>query len=439
MSDQSGSGWSHHTVVIDAVGEDLARVRKGMVEAAAAADATGVPVSWALDVRAARNSATWLNERRESRRAADPSSRDEDIILWLDVQNWLGESVEATDARSAAEGMVRQKEDLRARVQAERDRVVALLPWAKITLAGSDLKTEPLVDALVSLGFAGLWGYRWNEASRRSQDRGCPFGCFFVSRARFQSAGSPATPLVGLPRDSGRALGRHSHDVDRDVGEMTVGGDPLPIDTVLRIIEASRATPRLGAWSASIQTLAATACAIWTDDERERCVALWRSLEEQGIPHASVGDQVRLYSERFAETEPQLLVLSDGEVTVADASVRVLYYDSRAQYVFERESGAPTVFHNYVSPATQSKYLLEYEAPSLSVLSPTRDREQIRLDFSLDSPKPMPYALMLWGDHRHLRLYESNVGDVQWIGAHGVLLHLDLVTGPNDFFVVLTI
>jgi hypothetical protein len=433
-----------YVLVVEAIGADLVRVRAGMERIARVADVASVPVAWALDARGARSAAGWLNERRDARRAERPDRRDEDVLVMLNVQAWVRDESGAEDAREAAERLVRLRDALRRRVEAERQRVQEALPWTRPVIAGADCKNEGLVWALEGTGFEALWGYRWNEGSRRAQDRGCPFGWFPVGRERFQSAGAPMSELIGIPRESGdfsfwRRIPPEPLD-GAGAASMPCGQRELAAfgDVCRRLADnASK-----NAWTAANHALVAEACADWSDEDAAALSSLWQYIRERGFATPSLGDAVALYRQRFPETEPTALLWRDaltGGETHPTKGNMLLYYDARAQYIFDEGRAQPSEMYNYATPASSSRYLQEYDPPAMLSFAPLREREQLRLDFSLDAPKPMPYALFLWGDHSHLRLADTNVQEVCWLGTDGVLVLLDLETGANDFYVVLTI
>jgi hypothetical protein len=427
--------------VVEAHGEDLARVRKGAARVAELADVLGVPLTWAVDARCARSLANWLNERRERRRLDNPDTMDETIVLWLDTASWLDDAPEPSDPRLVAERRVREHELFRERVASDRNRVGDALPWARPTIAGADFKNDALVAALEGAGFVALWGYRWNEASSRAQDRGCPFGYFVIGRDRYQSGGTPSRDLVGVPRDVGDLSFRRS--VPPTPVELP-SSDSVPatkaaVEPFVAALERIRANVEHNLWFGVTFPTDAEEAASWGETDTDAVTHLWNRARELGFQAVSLADAVATYRERFGETEPTTVVWTTDDENGSTVGRSVFHYDARAQLIFDDGVLAPVEFSNYVSPSSQSRYLSEYEAPTLVSFVPTREREQLRLDFSLDAPKPMPYALCLWGDHRHLRLLESNVLELRTIGSDAVLVLLDLVTGANDFSLVLTI
>jgi len=425
--------------IVEAHGEDLAHIRKGAARVAELADRLGIPLTWAVDVRSARSLSNWLSERRERRRLENPNTPDETIVLWMDVASWLGDELELRDTRLLAERRVRERETLRERIPAERARVEDALPWARLNIAGADLKNDALIAALTEAGFAALWGYRWNEASARAQDRGCPFGYFDISRERYQSGGAPSSGLVGIPYDIGDLTVRRAVPPTPGDADASTSSVATMLESFLSALETIRANLDHNYWFGVTLPTNAEEAASWSDAETEAFAKAWNRTRELGFELVSLSDAVAAYRERFGETEPTSLFWQTTDENGEVLQRTLFYYDARAQYVFDADALTPVEFANYVNPPSQSRYLAEYEPPTLVAFRPTRERERLRLDFTLDAPKPMPYALCLWGDHRHLRLLESNVLELRTFGSEALLVLLDLVTGANDFFVVLTI
>lgn len=387
--------------VIGAHGEDRVRVRKGSERLAEMADAWGVPLTWALDARGARSLADFLSERREQRRLSDAG--DETVLLWLDTASWREDSPFLSDSRLVAERLVRERERFRERLLLERTRLGEVLPWARPKIAGAHFKNSALVTALEAEGFEALWGYS------TVSERGSPFGYFMVGRERHLSAGVPSSVLVGIPR------------------EFSL------VPSLAEALKAIRENAEYNLFFGLTLSTDAEEVASWSSGEADVLRNFWARARELDFRAVSLGEAVAFYRERFGETEPTTFLWKTPDRRM------LFYYDARAQFVFEEGSVTPSTFFNYRTPSYRSVDLSEDEPPRFVSFVPTRERERLRLDFSLDAPKPMPYALCLWGDHRHLRLLDSNVLEVRPLGSDALLVLFDLFTGVNDFFLVLTI
>ncbi|MBT3270440.1 hypothetical protein HN371_25075 [Candidatus Poribacteria bacterium] len=437
-----------HSLVIDATGQDLRRIRQGMAAIAELADNADVPITWALDVRSARSAASWLVER---------SNRPDTVILVLNTGTWGLSDTSAADANidEAAERLVREREQLPTRIGQERDRLIEALPGAKVTIAGAEAKNPALIYALESLEFQGLWGYRWNEASPRAMDRGCPFGYFFVSRDRQHSGGAPASTVVGVPRHSGDlsfwrrmppepGVAPNAED-DILIGEPAPTPIVIDLDTATTTAELRRvaACGEVNAWNAVVQTIHAEECAALTEQDTADLNEVWAAAKEFGFTSTPLTESVAEYRTRFPETEPTIQVADRAAASEGPArpggSREFFYYDARGQYTFDDGGSAPTDCYNYVTAPASSRFLTEYELPTVTDFSSERRRSQLRLSLALESPKPMPYAMFMWNEHRHLSVVEENVLELRWVDEHGMLILMDLEPGKNEFSVLLTI
>lgn len=437
-----------HNLVIDATGQDLRRIRQGMVAAAELADNASVPISWALDVRSARSAASWLAER---------SDKPDTVILVLDTGAWGLSDTSAAEANldQAAERLVREREQLPTRIAQERERLIEALPGAKVTVAGAEAKNPALIYALEALEFQGLWGYRWNEASPRAMDRGCPFGYFFAGRDRHHSGGAPASTVVGVPRHSGdlsfwrRMPPEPGSTIDPDdiLLDEEPGPKPIVVDldaaTTLAQLRRVAACDDVNSWSPVVQTIHAEECSALTEQEVADLNEVWAAAKELGYTSTPLTESVAEYRTKFPETEPTIQVARRGAATdgarAASGKREFFYYDARGQYVFDDGSSKPSDCYNYVTAPASSRFLTEYELPSVTEFSSARRRSQLRLSLALESPKPMPYAMFLWNEHRHLSVVEENVLELRWVDEHGMLILMDLEPGKNEFSVVLTI
>jgi hypothetical protein len=437
-----------HSLVIDATGQDLRRLRQGMAAIAELADAADVPVTWALDVRCARSAASWLVERGD---------KPDTVILVLNTGTWglSDTSVAEANIDEAAERLVREREQLPQRIAQERDRLLEALPDAKVTIAGAEAKNPALIYALEANELHGLWGYRWNEASPRAMDRGCPFGYFYASRDRHHSGGAPASSVVGIPRHSGdlsfwRRMPPEPGPAP-DPDDALLIGEPAPTPilvnlgaaTTLAELRRVAACSDINGWNAVVQTIHAEECAALTEKDVADLNEVWAAAKEMGFTSRPVPDAVEEYRTRHPETEPTIQVAdraaqSEGK-KAAKGGRELFYYDARGQYAFDDGVSAPTDCYNYVTAPASSRFLTEYELPTVTEFSSERRRSQLHLSLALESPKPMPYAMFLWNEHRHLSVVEENVLELRWVDEHGMLILMDLEPGVNEFSVLLTI
>lgn len=437
-----------HNLVIDATGQDLRRIRQGMAASAELADKAEVPITWALDVRSARSAAPWLAER---------SDKPDTVILVLNTGTWGLSDTSAAEANldQAAERLVRERETLPTRIAQERDRLIEALPGANVTVAGAEAKNPALIYALESLEFQGLWGYRWNEASPRAMDRGCPFGYFFAGRDRHHSGGAPASTVVGVPRHSGDlSFWRRmppEPGATSDPDDILIADEPamkpilVDLETGATLAQLRRvaACSEINSWNSVVQTIHAEECSALTEGEIADLNEVWATAKELGYTSMPLTESVTEYRTRFPETEPTIQVADraadGGTARAASGKREFFYYDARGQYAFDDGGSEPSDCYNYVTAPASSRFLTEYELPSLTEFASERRRTQLRLSLALESPKPMPYALFLWNEHRHLSVVEENVLELRWVDEHGMLILMDLEPGKNEFTVVLTI
>ncbi|GIX08005.1 MAG: hypothetical protein KatS3mg115_2408 [Candidatus Poribacteria bacterium] len=394
----------------------------------------GVPLTWAVDTLSARRLSRWLNRRN------DPPQ--DDALLVVPAKSWLvGEGWD-----QEAERIVTLRERLPERFFTARAEAQRWLPWAEFSVFGADWKEFLLIEALEAIGAAGLWGYRWNELSSRAVDRGAPFGFFYASRTRHQSAGPPVSTVVGVPRCSPPVATWRRMPPEPEAETMSPLAGRLPFseprpDEVAEILVATAECAELNAWNAVVHTLSLLGLAAEGEAAIERLSELWERVQTLGFRPDRLSSAVQAYRQRFAVTEPCVTFAGWHEpVEGGEQLLREGYfYDDRLQIGVPEGTVQPALYHNYLTPSLKSLDLSEPEAPALRGFLPARHRDRLALELEFEAPKPMPYALLLWEDHRHLRLLESDVAEVRWLGKNGLLLLFDLEAGINSFHVVLSI
>ena len=226
---------------------------------------------------------------------------------------------------------------------------------------------------------------------------------------------------------------------------------PIVVDlnaaTTLGELRRVAACADVNAWNAVVQTVHAEECATLTEQDAADLCEVWAAATEMGFASMSLTDSVTEYRTRFPETEPTIQVADRGARADAEGAApgaptsgrEFFYYDARGQYAFDDGGSAPADCYNYVTAPASSRFLTEYELPTVTQFSSERRRSQLHLSLALESPKPMPYAMFMWNEHRHLSVVEENVLELRWVDEHGMLILMDLEPGVNEFSVLLTI
>ena len=94
---------------------------------------------------------------------------------------------------------------------------------------------------------------------------------------------------------------------------------------------------------------------------------------------------------------------------------------------------------NYVTPPAESRHGVEFNLPQIETFRPARTRNQLSMQFVLESTKAMPYGFAVWGNHAGLTLAKSNADSVAWLGEQLLFVRVNLEVGKNEIEVVLTI
>ena len=150
----------------------------------------GIPITWGVGATAARSFAADLTEWH--------TSHGDEVMLMIDISPVWGSGTDSDDLGRSAEHIVTMREKLPDYISSERARVQRAIEWANPFVAGAGQKNHVLLYALAQIGFAGLWGYGWDDG----EDEGCPFGCFFPSVDKHNFCGVSTSRVVGIPHAS---------------------------------------------------------------------------------------------------------------------------------------------------------------------------------------------------------------------------------------------
>ena len=389
----------------------------------------GIPITWGIGATAARSFAADLTEWH--------TSHGDEVMLMVDIAPIWGSKADSDDLSQSAEHIVTMREKLPDYISAEKDRVQRAIEWANPIVAGAGQKNHVLLYALAQIGFDGLWGYGWGDGG----DEGCPFGCFFPSVDRHNFCGASTSRVIGIPHTSLLPTQLHRF-------EETEGTDlqsQILKETAQQEFDCYVTNAAWNRWLSYIQRIDPVEVASLTEEQLNQLdayLAYVREAPETQI--MSLPDVVRACQENGEQTQPTFLVTnpnSEGEDKASIDSDKLLfsYYDAECQLVFEEGKIEPIQATNYISPPISSRNGAEVNLPQIEQFRPSRSRSQLRMQFTLESTKAMPYGLAVWGNHDGLTLATSNAQEVAWLGDRLLFIRVNLQVGKNDVEVVLTI
>ncbi len=390
----------------------------------------GIPITWGVGATAARSFATDLTEWH--------TSHGDEVMLMVDIAPIWGSGTDSDDLSRSAEHIVTMREKLPDYISSERDRVQKAIEWANLLVAGAGQKNHVLLYALAQIGFTGLWGYDWDHEG----DEGCPFGCFFPSIDKHNFCGTSTSQIIGLPHNSllPTQVPRGSEETEGTDFQSQIlnGAAQQGFDCYAANAEWNRGL-------AYIQRIDAIAVASLTTEQLDALDAYLAHVREAPETQIlSLPDVVRACQEAGEQTQPTFLLgetqLKGEEEVSTDSDKSIFsYYDTECQLVFEEGKIEPIRATNYISPPVSSRNGAEVNLPQIEGFRPSRSRSQLRLRFTLESTKAMPYGLAVWGNHAGLTLANSSAQEVTWLGDRLLFVRVNLQVGKNDVEVVLTI
>ena len=390
----------------------------------------GIPITWGVGATSARSFAADLTEWH--------TSHGDEVMLMVDISSIWGSGTDSDDLSQSAEHIVTMREKLPDFVSSERDKVQRAIEWADPVVVGAGQKNHVLLYALAQSGFAGLWGYGWGDG----EDEGCPFGCFFPSVDRHNFCGASTSRVVGIPHTSllptQTTLGSEETE-DTDSQTQILNG------AAQQGFDCYAANAAWNRWLPYIQRIDPVEIASLTDEQLNQLDAYFAYVREAPETQImSLSEVVRACQETGEQTQPTFLVTNpnsegeEGRSTGADKSL-FFYYDTECQLIFEEGKIEPIHATNYISPPVSSRNGAEVNLPQIEQFRPSRSRSQLRMQFTLESTKAMPYGLAVWGNHAGLTLATSNAQEVTWLGDRLLFVRVNLQVGKNDVEVVLTI
>jgi hypothetical protein len=420
-----------YSLVSTAIAEDRRALRQGMRLLAETAHKHNVPITWAIDPASTRAFAADLTKWHES--------DGDELAPMVDIAPIWGTATDSSDLSQSAEHIVTMREKLPNYISSEWDKVQRGMAWASPVVAGAVQKNHVLLYALEQVGFAGLWGY---HGGKIEADEGCPFGFFYPSADRHNFCGSPTSRIVGISHVSVLPTQTHLAAEETDFADLRT---QVLNGTAQQTFDLYVTNTAWNRWLAYVQEIDAAGVGSLTSEQLEQLDAhLAYVCEERQTRVMSLSDAVRAYQGGGDQTQPTFLLTDpnpeEPEVSSnTPAKSTLFYYDVECQLIFEKDKMEPIGVTNYVSPPVNSRNGAEFNLPQIEQFRPSRLRRQLRMQFTLESTKGMPYGLAIWGNHTGLTLATTNAQAVTWLGDRLLFVRADLQVGRNEIEVVLTI
>ena len=440
----------NYGLVSTAIAEDRERLLEGVRLLAEIAHKHGIPITWAVDTKSAPVIAklltTWHTENGDA------------PLLMLDIRqiwetNWEAErnANPGASTEAMASHLVTMREKLPEYIIKERERLTRAMPWAEINIAGTVFKNDTFLRALEQTGFRGLWGYHWNQQGVDDVDANVPeietdrggFGCFYPLEASASldaivARGTTDADLtqsfekiVGVPYHTAAHLAEDAHNLRA----------ALLNGTAQQHYDVYVGSAAWNQWLGYVEHIDPLTVADLGQEGLERLDAYFAHVVSvQDTKPLLFSQMVDDYIKHCQKTEPTVVVGASTEIQEETAkpksTLKIFYYDAACEFTFVEGAMDPVEIKNYTAERVlQSKA----NKPVLTGFLPTRHRTQLHIAIVVESTRTMPYGIAVWGNHEGLRLTESNVDDVRWIGEHSLFIRLTLQSGKNEFSVKLTI
>ncbi len=459
------------------IDEDRQKLRDGMRVLSSIAHKYNIPVTWVITADSAQYFAKDLTEWH--REFGDEPLMMLDIKpLWLknwyavtdkpdddtDVENDINRLHLSAPVEVMAEHLVKMREELPRYIRTEWKKIERAMEWAVPSVAGAVWKNRVLIQALEQVGFRGIWGYRWEERESITEvDRGCPFGFFYPSAEQHNFCAPAAGNITAIPYNTSSHLNKEDQTLRAS----------LINDYLLQDFNIYVENVRWNQWLSYVEHVNILDVAQLGQESLEKLDAYFeyvaRSDTTRLLPLSEMVDD---YWESCQQTESTFVITntleehnttesivtdttdSSEENKVKDEAIDnkvFFYYDAECQFSFVKGKMEPIEMKNYITPPVSdnigmdalvqdsSIHGVEYHLPKVLNFRLNRKRSRLHITFTIESSKAMPYGVAVWGNHVGLQLAQTNAKDVTWVDKYLLFIRLALVSGGNDFEVVLTI
>ena len=410
--------------------------REGFHRMADVAHRRGVPVTWLVNAKSAKEFKKELDDFH--RRFGD------DIGL-----TW--ESSTATPGQS---------ENPRGDLEQMR----LLFPWSKVNIVGSGRRTNDMVRQLAGLGVEGLWGSCWEQIEiDEITDRGAPWGTYYISMDNFKAPAAEPTPLVSFEwtaRDPCKSL--HSgnptmfssdpNDVAR--ADLVHGRDIAYWAAMFDQYHRNLAHNDLVFFSMHQEAHEmehSEVCHAYTPEEiadaAEMMDAFFAYVQSKpNVELMTLPQAADLYRRQNPRGTAPAYMLFDDIATgpmaywyakgtpIGPWPRTFLYYDADCQLAFIEGGFEPILLRNYrgARDPDDKYYFAERDVPTVRVPYGKEMVESGDFEFTVESEKALPFGLTFWYDFAHWRVRNVE-GAAHWKQIEDKLLfaRLDVLPGTT--------
>lgn len=361
------------------------------------------------------------------------------------------------DSNSRAPRMAggKSKKDLLA---ARYSRLQKTLPWAEITIAACGHTDPEAAGILEELGFQGLWGYCPEQIEVDDiTDRGCPWGFFYIDpnqRLRPKRKGRGLVGMEWTARDLGKSIFSGNPTIySTDPNDVARAGICRSghIDYWDDLMENYLKNTLLNDYVFVVQHQEAHEMQVfpyfcYTKEDAVEAASLLQEFLEGFVSYVdcmTLSDGVNLYKTSYADSAPSYMYWEDvacldpnpdysWNTPVGPWPDSFLMYDREVMMAFRKGQISPFLLRNYDLDPTRYPYFEEPVIPNPRLISDTRYHWKREIEIQINSPRKMPYGLVLWGEYSLYRVENSpQIKDSRIYPGKLLFVRINLEKGEN--------
>lgn len=359
------------------------------------------------------------------------------------------------------------KADFKQAVDREWGILREAFPWAQAKVGASGIMSSDIVQALEELGFQGLWGYCWEQSWWDCiTHKGIPWGSWYIDSGRYKAPHPGEGKIIACEWTA------------RDLNLSYHTGNPCIYSTdPWDVLRAGLCTgDNIEYWKKlftdylnntdnneyvyfshqqeSHEMDITDAFEIMPAAHVYECEKMldkfFKYLREYDITVTTLPRAIEHYRSRNRQTAPCCMLTQDSDIrpeinkyTMTLGGVGLgpwpetfFYYDAQCQMAFVKGECKPRMLRNYTcnSPADDEfaeeipMVIVEEKAPSY-----TRTEDFIKIVFSIESVKPLPFGLVYWDDLTEFYVEEcTNVVEARMIENKLIFLRLNVPEGKTQ-------
>ncbi|MEK0312578.1 hypothetical protein [Cohnella sp. 56] len=369
-----------------------------------------------------------------ARRIAELAHRREIPVTWIVDSNAIGKlqtdiavwHEQFGDSVILACPAASDEAELSVKIAAEWDILARAFPWVSVKMLATGFITNDLVRIIEEQGFAGLWGYCWQQSWWDGiSHRGVPWGFWYIDPGGYKlPSGRQVVAVEWTARDLNLALHTddavyYSSDPNDVLRAGLCTGDNIEywkklFADYLRNTDSNDDVffvQQQESHEMEVSERFSFCSAEDVETSADMLALFFEHVTAHPVTRMNLPDAVERYRSRYASTASSYMLVDDCDIrpelnayTMLRGGIAqgpwprtFLYYDAECQMAFIKGKSSPHMLRNYLGKTDMNEEFKE-SIPDVFVRRFVRSERTIEIEYTIDHDRAVPFGLAYWDE-----------------------------------------